>query len=197
MQKFKKYILLLLILFLASLNFNIILKQLNLVTGGTQGLAIVLNHLFKIEHSTIILVINISMLVISYFTLSKETTYGTILATFIYPLLIKLTSNINLNIDENYIIIFIVLTGIICGFTSGYIYKLGFSSGGINVIALIIRKYFHINIAITNFIINTVVILLGAFYFGIIKCLYSILVVFINSYIINKILKQKKNLQRL
>ena len=39
--KIKKYLLLLIVLFIASLNFNIILKELDLVTGGTQGLSII------------------------------------------------------------------------------------------------------------------------------------------------------------
>jgi len=189
-MKLKKYIFLLIILFISSLNFNIILKQLNLVTGGTQGLSIVLNHLLNINYSTIILIINLSMLVISYFILSKETTYGTVVSTFIYPLFVRLTSNINLNINENYMFFYVILTSIICGFTSGFIYKLGFSSGGINVVALVVKKYFHINIAITNFILNSIIILLGCFNFGVIKGLYSILAVLINSFIINKILKK-------
>ena len=191
--KIKKHLLLLIVLFIASLNFNIILKELDLVTGGTQGLSIILNHLFKISHSTIILIINLSMLIISYFTLPKETTCGTVIATFIYPLFVKLTNNINsLNINDNHLIFLAILSGIICGITGGIIYKLGFSSGGINVVALVIKKYFNVNIAITNFVLNTIIILLGYFYFGIVKCLYSILVVLINSYIINRILKSKK-----
>jgi len=191
--KIKKYLLLLIVLFIASLNFNIILKELNLVTGGTQGLAIIFNHLFNLSPSLVIFIINLLMLIISYFTLEKETTYGTIISTFIYPLFVKLTSNINsLNLDNNYLIFLVILTGIICGITGGLIYKLGFSSGGINVVALVIKKYFNINIAITNFVLNTIIILLGCFYFGIIKGLYSILVVLINSYIINKILGCKK-----
>lgn len=193
MRKFKKYLFLLIILLIAAINFNIILRPLNLASGGTQGLAIIISHIFKVTPATIILIINLLMLVISYFILPKETIYGTIIATFIYPFLVKLTSNLNfLNISDNYIFIFVILSGITCGITGGLIYKLGFSSGGLNVIALIIRKYFHINIAITNFILNTIIILLGCFYFGIIKGLYAILVILINSYIINKILSWKK-----
>ena len=139
MKSLKKYFFLIILLFLASLNFNIILKQIKLVAGGTQGLAVILNHLFDISPSTIILIINILMLIISYFTLEKETTYGIILSTFIYPLLVRLTSNININLG-NYTVLFVILAGIICGITSGFIYKLGFSTGGISVISVIIKN---------------------------------------------------------
>lgn len=190
-MKFKKYFLLILMLFIASLNFNLFLKPLKLITGGTQGISIIFNHLFNLSPSFIILIINIIMLIISYITLSKETTYSAVISTLLYPLFIKLTSNIIvLNINTNYILFLVMLSGIICGITGGLIYKLGFSSGGINLIPLIIKKYFKINISITNFFMNTIIILLGCFNFGIIKTIYSILVIFINSYIINKFLRK-------
>lgn len=192
MKSLKKYFFLIILLFLASLNFNIILKQIKLVAGGTQGLAVILNHLFDISPSTIILIINIVMLIISYFTLEKETTYGIILSTFIYPLLVRLTSNISLNISSNYIVLFVILAGIICGITSGFIYKLGFSTGGISVISVIIKKYFKIKISISNLVINFIIILVGSFYFGVLKGLYSSLIVLISSFIIYEIMKMKK-----
>lgn len=193
MQKLKKYFFLLILLFIASLNFNIILKPLKLATGGTQGLAIIINSLIKLEPSTIILIINIIMLIISYFLLSRETTYGTILATLIYPLMVRLTSNlISFKFINDYLIIFVILSGIICGITSGFIYKLGFSSGGLNLISLIIKKYFRINVAITNFWLNVIIILLSCFSFGIKKGLLAILNILINSIIINLILRKNK-----
>ena len=192
MKKIKKYIYLLLTLFGAAINFNLILKPLNLVAGGTQGLAIIINHIFKISPALIILMINIIMLMASYLKLSKTTTYGIIISTFIYPLFIKLTCFIpTIKIADNYIIILVVIAGIICGLTAGYIYKLGFSSGGINVVVLLIEKYFKIKISITNFFINTIIILLGIIQFGIIKGIYSIIIISINSVIINKILSKK------
>ena len=193
MQSIKKYFSLLILLFLASLNFNIILKPLKLATGGTQGFAIIINSLTDFPHSTIIFIVNIIMLIISYFLLSRETTYGTIIATLIYPLMVRLTSNlISFEFVNDYLIIFVILSGIICGLTSGFIYKLGFSSGGLNIISLIIKKYFNINIAITNFGLNVMIILLSCFSFGIKKGLLSILNILINSIIINKILKNSK-----
>ncbi len=191
MKKIKKYLLLLLCLFIAALNFNLILKPLKLVAGGTQGLAIIFNHIFNIKPSIVILIINITMLIISYFKLPKDTTKGTILATFAYPIFVRLTSffePINISIP----IIAVGLAGIVCGLTGGFIYKLGFSSGGINVVALVVRKFYGIRLGKTNFIVNTIIILLGCFYFGMLKALYSILVIFINSYLINKIVGYKR-----
>lgn len=190
----KKYLILIICLLFASLNFNLFLKQLNLVTGGTQGLSIILNHLTKIDPSTIILFINIVSLILSFIFLKKETTTSSIISTFIYPLFIKLTSFIpNLSIIRSLPFISSLLAGTICGITGGIIYKLNFSQGGITIINLLLKKYLNIKVSISNFIINSIIILIGSIYFGITKTIYSLLVVTISSLIINLIIS-KNNL---
>ena len=189
MKKIKSYIILLLCLFLASLNFNLILKELNLVTGGTQGLAILLNYLVDLKPSLIIFLINTITLIIRIFFLPVKNTSGALVSSLIYPLFIKLTSYIHpIPFLQDYKLIFIILSGIIFGITSGFIYKYNFSSGGLTIINLLIHKYFHIKISIINFIINSIIILFGYFYFGITKTLFSILVIIIGSIIINIII---------
>lgn len=193
MKRLKRYLLLFLALFIAALNFNLILKPLKLVVGGTQGVAVIFNHLLKISPSLIILIVNIVMLIISYFTLPKETTYGTVLATFIYPLFVKLTSFIPaINASGIWIFLLVILAGVVCGVTGGIIYYLGFSNGGVSVLPLLIGKYFKINISISTFIINGLLVLLGGFSFGLKKFLYSIIIIFLQSFLIRKILGFKK-----
>ena len=168
---------------------------MKLVTGGTQGLAIIIHELIKMPHSTIVLIINLLMLILSYIFLKKETTLGTVLATISYPLFIKLTSFLDLSISTN--LLNVIITGIISGLTNGYIYKLGFTAGGINTIAPIINKYKNIKVGTINLIINIIILLIGCLQFGIKKLLYAIVVIIINSIIINlvmygKFLKRKQ-----
>lgn len=185
----KKYLKLLFILLIAAINFNIFLKPMKLVTGGTQGLAIIIHELIKMPHSTIVLIINLLMLILSYIFLKKETTLGTVLATISYPLFIKLTSFLDLSISTN--LLNVIITGIISGLTNGYIYKLGFTAGGINTIAPIINKYKNIKVGTINLIINIIILLIGCFQFGIKKLLYAIVVIIINSILINLVMYGK------
>ncbi len=193
LKQVKKYFLLVLMLLLASLNFNLILKRLSIVTGGTQGLALIISNVLNIETSIIILIINVLMLLLSIIFLDKNTVYGTIVSTFLYPFFVRLTSNINLVFLNSTPLFFLILiTAFLCGVTGGIIYKLGFSNGGISLIPLFFKKYLNINIDITYFIMNTLIIILGIFTFGILKSFYSVIVIFINSIIIRLILKRKR-----
>lgn len=188
----KKYIILVISLLFAAINFNLFLKTLNLVTGGTQGLAIIIKHIIKIKPSLIILIINVISLIISFIFLKKETTTSAIISTFAYPLLVKATSFIpEINFIKKHLLISSILAGTICGTTGGIIYKMNFSSGGITVINLILKKYLNLKVSISNFIINSLIIIVGAFYFGLIKMFYSIIVISISSLIIHLIMKNK------
>lgn len=187
----KKYLLLPFYLLLASLNLNLILKPLNLVSGGTQGLALILNYITHLSPSLLILIINLIAIIISFFFLTKDHTKSALISTFIYPLFIKITSYIpNLTINNNYYII--IISGLIYGFTCGMIYKLGFSSGGITIFNLLINKYLKIKLSIINFITNFTIILLGYLLLGINKTISSLLLILTGSIIINLILNTKK-----
>ena len=189
-MKYKDYFYLLLMLFIASINFNLFLKPLNLVVGGTQGLSLIIHHFIPISFSIIILIINIIMFILSLLFLNKKITISLVISTFIYPLFIKLTSNIDfININ---IILIIIIVGIISGITNGIIYKLGFSSGGISILSPLINKYTNIKIGTINFIINFLIMLLNLLIFGINNLIYSLIIILINSTTINIILYSKR-----
>ena len=190
----KKYLLLLFYLLIASLNLNLLLKPLNLITGGTQGLALTINYLTKINLSTLVFIINIITLIISYFFLSKNYFKSALISSFIYPFFIKITSYIPPIIISNYLIIYTIIAGLVFGITSGMIYKLGFSSGGVTIITLLLNKYTHLKISFLNFLINSLIIASSYFLFGLNKVLYSLLLILIGSLIINWILPRKKDL---
>lgn len=187
----KKYILLIISLLFAALNFNLFLKPLNLVTGGTQGVAIILTKFLNIKPSLIVLIINTISLIISYIFLKKETTLSLVISSFVYPLFINITSQLTIKELLNIPILISLIAGTICGITSGIIYKLNFTQGGISIINNLLHHYTKLKISISNFTINTIIILIGSFYFGILKMLFSLIVVIISSTIIHFIMSKK------
>ena len=91
---FKKYLILILCLLISSLSFNMIQYPNHLVSGGIPGIAIIINNCVGISPSLTIFIISFILFIVSYILLGRNKTISSILSTFLYPLIIKLTSNI-------------------------------------------------------------------------------------------------------
>ena len=187
---FKRYLSLTIALLISAICFNLLLKPLDLVAGGTNGLSIVLEHIMDIPASDIIFVIQIVMFLLSLFFLGKDSFIGLLYASILYPVLVKLTGNIASIIVINYndSLLLAIFAGILSGISAGLVYKNAFAASGIGVIAPIIHKYFKLPISSVNFVINAIIVLLGGYYFGIDMILYAIILLYLNSYICNTII---------
>ena len=129
-------------LFISSLVFNLLLYPTDLVTGGMNGVAIILNHIFDISPSLIILIGSVLLLGLSYLFLGLDQTAGSLVATLVYPLFVSLTEPLAryIVIDTSDLILMSILIGILLGITNGLMYKVGFSNGGLNIISQIVYK---------------------------------------------------------
>lgn len=185
-----RYIMMVVSLFISALLYNLLLQPAKIVTGGVNGLAIINHYLNHMNPSITILIISLLMLIISYFFLGKERTAGTLIATFVYPILVEGTSYLTryIVIDFSDLLVISIFIGVIGGFANGILYKTGFSNGGLPIISQILFKYFDIPIGKTNFIINTVIVLLGSLVFGTTMIMYALIILFINSLIVDKVL---------
>lgn len=185
-----RYILMLFALFLSAICFNLFQLPTQIVAGGTNGISVITNYLFDFDPSMVILGISLIMLVISFAFLGWEATTGTVLATLVYPFFVKLTSSIGvyLRFDTSDMILVSIVIGFLGGITSGIVYKTGFSSGGLQILSQIIFKYAKISISKSSLIINGIVVLLGGIFLDWTNVLYAIIIVFINSLMIDKVM---------
>lgn len=177
-------------LIIGAINFNLLMKPINLVSGGASGLALVLSNLVDISISNLITIIFIITFLFGLFLLDKKTVRSIILASIIYPILVKLTENIVNIIVLNYndYLLITVIAGIISGIGNGLAFRNNYSTGGISVIALIMNKYLKISVSIASFICNGIIVILGGYFYGFNMVLYAIILLYISSFISNSII---------
>ncbi|MDO4996327.1 MAG: YitT family protein [Bacilli bacterium] len=186
----KRTITFLLGLLLVSLSYNIFLAPNNLVPGGVTGLAIIINNFIPVDSSLIILFFNILLLILSYFTLGKEKTRATILGALLLPVFISITKNVTdlFYIDTSQLLLSSVFGGALFGFGAGLVFKAGFSTGGTDIVNLIVSKYFKIGIGTSMLLTDGFIVLGSSFVFGMTRLMYSIVILYIISIMSDRVI---------
>ena len=172
---------------MAGINFNLLLKPINVVSGGAGGLALVLENIFHISTSHLIAIIYIITVILGIMFLDKRALVSIIYASILYPIVTYLTEDITNVITLNYQDVFLICiaSGIISGVTNGIAFRFGYAPGGLSVIAPICNKFFKTSLSTVNFLVNTIVVLMGAYYYGFNMVIYAVLLLYISSYVCN------------
>ena len=189
-KNIRRYTQMLVALFFLAILYNFFIQPAYLTTGGINAIAVLLKYLFKINPKITLTLTSLLFLIISYIFLGKEKTKGNIVAAIMYPVFVYITEFLRplIHIDMSDMLIMSVFIGLVGGICNGLIYKTGFSNGGLPVISQILFEKFKIPMGKTNLVLNSVLILLGGYYFGITMIMYAIIINYINSMVVDRIL---------
>lgn len=173
---------------LYALSFTIFFEPFNIVTGGTTGLAQIINSIKPINISLFVLVASFIIQVLGFLLLGFKETVKTLLGVIILPIFLEFATVFTSYIDFSNTSLFLTVTcgSIIMGFASGIILKSGFSLGGFQTIYQIIYKYLRISVGKSSLILNGTLIFISGFFFGFSNVLYAIAGLYIGSYITDK-----------
>lgn len=176
---------------ISSLGVNLFLSHAKLLSGGATGIALILEYTTGMPAGIAILIINIPLLIISYKKLDKSftlyTTIGMLSLSISLMLTKPFTNLINL---QNDMLIFCIYGGVLCGIGYGLVFLRNGSTGGTDIITMLIRKkYSNFNIGTLSFSLNLLIIILGAFIFGLPQALYTLISLFIQSIVLDRVLK--------
>ena len=147
----------------------------NFTFGGITGLSIVLSRIFEVPASTLNLVMNAVLLVIGVVVLGKgfagKTFYVTILSTVglsaldkIYPITTPLT-------DEP--VIELLFAVAIPAVASAILFNMDASSGGTDIVAMLLKKYTTMEIGTAIFAVDIIITLSAFVAFDFATGLYS------------------------
>lgn len=178
--------------FLMALNYNIFFVKYNLVTGGVSGLSIVFHNLFGWNNEIFIYIANGLLLILSFIMLGFRQTKKAIIGSILYPIMITFTIPLSkflapYLVFDNFIIT-LLFTSIIYGFSNGLIYKMGYNTGGSDIIMKIMCKYLHMPEGRANLISSVIIILFAGLVLDINTIVYAIIITYIFSVIVDRML---------
>ena len=175
--------------FLVALAFNLFMSPNNLVAGGVSGFSLILKHFFGLNPSTIISIANVFLIILSFLVLGKEKTKATILGSILFPVFVSLTEHLStyISFKESEMILIAIFGGALQGLGAGLIFRAGYSTGGTDILNMIISKIFKISLGNSMFFTDGTIIVIGAFVFGFNHLMYSLIILYLISTITDKV----------
>ena len=169
----------------------------NIAPGGLTGIATLLNYLFDwIDIGTATIVMNVPLIIASWFILNKSMVIRTLCGIVISSVL---TDVIQPYVDEIFLstivggsndpLLVCIFGGALLGLGVGLIMRRGGTTGGSEVISrLFEKKYPHMSVGTLILCVDAVVITLSAIVYGQIEnALYAVVFVFVGSQIIDRV----------
>ena len=177
----------------------------NIVSGGLTGIGIICESLFNWKLDTVVWVLQIGFFILGWIFLGKNMALKTIIATFVYPATLSLGGYLaSLDIlgfstffeSSNAVgqILAAVFGGVFVGAGVGLTFLGGGSTGGVDILVLIIQKFTKSKTSKLTFCIDGLIVLSGLAIMGDIGItLIGIVSAFITAIMIDKIFDTENN----
>ena len=172
-----------------ALTVKLFLLPANLISCGTTGIALVVEHLTKIPMSLFILIFNIVMLLVGWAVLGRKFAMTTILSSLFYPIALEVLNRVlgDVQITEN-ILLNVLFAGMGLGLSLGMVIRGGASTGGMDIPPLILNKLFHVPVSASLWVFDFCIMLSQMAFHPLEDLLYGGLLLIVISVTLNKVM---------
>ena len=161
----------------------------SLMSSGTTGIALFMNHVFDIPVSLFILIFNLCMLIIGFLILGKTFAMTTIASTILYPVFLEFFNQcLGDYVITNNALLNTIFAGMGIGLALGIVIRSGASTGGMDIPPLLLHHYFRIPVSISLYVFDFIILSCQTLYNPMERLLYGILLILLTSVVLDKVL---------
>lgn len=170
--------------------------------GGIAGLALVLGEFIPLDYEILMAIINVALLILGLIILGKQCTVRTIFCSLFYTGIIWLFEYFDIieHINEaagrvgaatltDEPLMELVYAILLFGIGGAIVFNCGASSGGTDIIALILKKFTRLNVGMALMIIDMVIVLISCYTFSLEIGLFSVLGLFTKSFLLDGVIE--------
>lgn len=175
--------------FLYALSVKLFLLPAGLITGGTNGIALVFEHYWGISISGFVLAFNIVMLCIGWKVLGRAFAMTTVASSFLYPAFLELFNRLlgDVTLTDD-LLLCTIFFGLGVGLGLGLAIRAGASTGGMDIPSLILEKKLRIPVSVSMYCFDFLILVPQMFFRPVENVLYGIILVFIYTIVLDKML---------
>lgn len=174
-----------------GMGYALFLIPYHLVPGGVSGISIIINYLFHLPVGLVIILLNIPIFLLSYKFLGKKYIFTTLIGMTLSSLMIDFFNEIiKLPKGTENPILASIYGGLLLGLGLGLVFRGEASTGGSDVIGMILNKYTGVSVGIGIMLTDFVIISASGVVFKNLEApLYGYIVLFISSKVIDLVLE--------
>jgi len=174
---------------LYALTVKLFLLPANLISCGTTGIALVVNHLTQIPISGFIFVFNVVMLLVGWRMIGRQFALSTVFSSLFYPVALEVLNRTlgDIRITQD-ILLNVVFAALGLGVSLGMVIRGGASTGGMDIPPLILKKYLHIPVSSSLWVFDFCIMISQLLFHTLEDLLYGILLILILSFTLNRVM---------
>jgi len=171
--------------FLCALGIKSLIMPHDLLSQGLTGLSLLIYYRWApFSLSTIYLLINIPVFVLGWRFVSRRFIFYSLWGMVIYAAALSVV-NIRINVSDP--MLAVVIGGALNGLGVALILRSYGSSGGSEILCVVMNKLFSITVGTGAILINIAVLVPAALFFSVEKVFYTLVFVFVSGMFTNKI----------
>ena len=174
---------------LYTLSIKLFVLPANLMSCGTTGIALVVDHFLHIPMTSFIFVFNLAMLIVGWLVLGRQFAMTTILSSVLYPLFLEILNRLlgDIVVTEN-ILLNVLFAGMGLGLSLGIVLRAGASTGGMDIPPLILKKFFRVPVSASLWAFDFCILLAQMWFHPLEDLLHGVLLIIVISVALNKIM---------
>lgn len=172
-----------------SLAIVVFILPNSLITGGTTGLGLSMDHFFGVPLNVFVGIFNVSMFIVGAIVLGKAFALTTLVSTFYYPFILSVFEQIpglaNVTSDR---MLATICGGLMIGAGIGIVIRAGASTGGMDIPPLVLNKKFGLPVSVMLYVFDFAILIVQMTFSDKEQIIYGILLVLIYTVVLDKVL---------
>ena len=160
-----------------------------LIMGGVTGISLFLGRFLDLDVAVIVLILNLLALVLGLVVLGRTFLLATVGSSLLYPLLLDLTQKIpGIGALTDNPLLASLLAGGLIGIAVGLVMRVGASTGGTDVLNLVLHKWFHLPVSVFVYLTDFTILGGQALFSQPEQILYGVVLLVVETFTLNRVM---------
>lgn len=175
---------------LIAISLNFFLINANVYASGFTGVAQLISSILKdfaqinVSMGLLLFLLNVPVLILGWLKIGRSFTIYSIISVVVASLLLQFLPIITISDD---ILLNSVFGGVIGGAGVGMVLRIGTSTGGLDIVALVLARLYDKSVGSYLLVLNGLIVAIAGILYGIEKSLYTIVALYVSTTIVDAI----------